>query len=127
MPGRGGERPGRGEPAGGPPRAQRRPSTDLPGLSRKGPSLPTSRPRDRETRRCRRRRPAPRDPAGPAPSTAAHSALPGASPGSPASYFHRTGLLSTHFIIPFQAGDFAAELKLLISVTSFFLSCDLDE
>ncbi|XP_045019965.1 uncharacterized protein LOC123465287 isoform X2 [Bubalus bubalis] len=96
------------------------------GLSRKGSSLPTSRPRARETRR-RRRRPAPRDPAGPAPSTAAHSALPGASPGSPASYFHRTGLLSTHFIIPFQAGDFAAELKLLISVTSFFLSCDLDE
>ncbi|XP_045019964.1 vegetative cell wall protein gp1-like isoform X1 [Bubalus bubalis] len=71
------------------------------GLSRKGSSLPTSRPRARETRR-RRRRPAPRDPAGPAPSTAAHSALPGASPGSPASYFHRTGLLSTHFIIPFQ-------------------------
>ncbi|XP_053062528.1 basic proline-rich protein-like isoform X1 [Acinonyx jubatus] len=55
------------------------------------------------------------------------SALPGASPGSPASYLYHTGLLSTHFTIPFQAGDFAAELKLLISVTSFFLSCDLDE
>ena len=81
----------------------------LLGLSRKGPfaHTPPARPPAREIRRRRRgrrrrRRPAQRDPAGPAPSTAAHSALPGASPGSPASYFHRTGLLSTHFIIPFQ-------------------------
>ncbi|VTJ62047.1 Hypothetical predicted protein, partial [Marmota monax] len=50
----------------------------------------------------RRRRRAQRDPAGPAPSTAAHSALPGASPGSPASHFYRTGFLSTHFTIRFQ-------------------------
>ncbi|XP_032323074.1 protein bassoon-like [Camelus ferus] len=112
--------------AGGAPKARRRPSAELPGPSRKGPSahIPPARPPFGESRR---RRPAQRDPAGPAPSTAAHSALPGAGPGSPASYLHRTGLLSTHFIIPFQAGDFAAELKLLISVTSFFLSCDLDE
>ncbi|XP_035865332.1 uncharacterized transmembrane protein DDB_G0289901-like [Phyllostomus discolor] len=65
-------------------------------LSRKGPSahIPPARPPAGD---IRRRRPAPRDPAGPAPSTAAHTALPGASPGSPASYLHRTGLLSTHF------------------------------
>ncbi|XP_023503386.1 homeobox protein unc-4 homolog isoform X2 [Equus przewalskii] len=112
--------------AGGAPRAQRRPTAEVPGLSRKGPSahIPPARPPAPEGRR---RRPAQRDPAGPAPSAAAHSALPGASPGSPASYLCRTGLLSTHFAIQFQAGDFAAELKLLISVTSFFLSCDLDE
>ncbi|XP_053427316.1 uncharacterized protein LOC128571685 [Nycticebus coucang] len=68
-------------------------------LSRKGPSAHIP-PPSGESRR--RRHPAPRDPAGPAPSTAAPSALPGAGPGSPASYFYRTGLLATHFSIRLQ-------------------------
>ncbi|XP_047684679.1 neural Wiskott-Aldrich syndrome protein-like isoform X2 [Prionailurus viverrinus] len=119
---------------GGSPRAQRRPSAEVPGPSRKGPSahIPPARPPARPGE------PPPPPPPPPPPGSEGSrrtcpfhcgslSALPGASPGSPASYLYHTGLLSTHFTIPFQAGDFAAELKLLISVTSFFLSCDLDE
>lgn len=86
--------------------------------------MPVSRPRAR--RDHRRRRPAPRDPPDlplplrltlPCPARLLDRRL----------HSYQTGLLSTHFPILFQAGDFAAELKLLISVTSFFLSCDLDE
>ncbi|XP_061303570.1 uncharacterized protein LOC133266443 [Pezoporus flaviventris] len=56
------------------------------------------------------------------------SGSPGPGEGLPATVLPGSLLLAADGAAAgTPAGDFAAELKLLISVTSFFLSCDLDE